>query len=377
MNNGHVKKKVLFVTTEDWAFISHRLHLGKSAVSAGYKVSLAANPSSQSSILIEHKINFFEWNLKRGSLNIFGSIIEIIRIFKILEYHQPDIVHAVALKPMLFVHISSLFLRKKIKYVFALGGLGHIFISNSLKARILRFIVTFVMKSALKSPDRSLILQNIDDIEVISSLGVRDKKKINLVRGAGVELEKFQVSPIPKNIPKIIMPSRLVWEKGVAEFIHAAQLVNKTKKQASFILVGEIDRENPSAISPDIIESWVQKGVIDYWGYQSKMCEVYAASTVVCLPSYREGLPKCLLEAASCGRPVVAFDVPGCREIVKHQENGLLIQDMTGYALAEGLLTLINNRELCNSLGKRGREIVELDFNSQKIASETFEIWNY
>jgi len=105
------------------------------------------------------------------------------------------------------------------------------------------------------------------------------------------------------------------------------------------------------------------------------MCSVYAASTIVCLPSYREGLPKCLLEAASCGRPVVAFDVPGCREIVKHEENGLLIKERTGYALADGLRTLIANRKLCISLGKRGREIVESDFNSQKIASQTFQIW--
>lgn len=369
-------KKVLFVTTEDWAFITHRLHLGKSAIEAGYEVSLAANSSTHNSVLREHNINFFDWKLRRGSLNIWRSLFEVMRIFKILKLYKPDVVHAVALKPVLFVHISSIFLRKKTKFVYALGGLGHLFISHSLKTKVLRYIVVMAMKFALRSSDKSLILQNVDDIEVLSSLGIRKRENIDLIRGAGVELEKFQVSPIPRNIPKIIMPSRLVWEKGVAEFIHAAELINKKKKRADFILVGEIDNENPSAIPLHTIDSWVESGVVDYWGYKLDMREVYAASSIVCLPSYREGLPKCLLEAASCGRPVVAFNVPGCREIVRHEKNGLLIEEINGCALAKGLNRLIENRNLCKLLGNRGRKIVELDFSSQKISSQTFAIWN-
>lgn len=369
-------KKILFVTTEDWAFITHRLHLGKSAIEAGYEVSLAANSSNHNSVLREHNINFFNWKLKRGSVNILRGLFEVIRIFKILKFYKPDVVHAVALKPVLFVHLASIFLRKKTKFVYALGGLGHLFISNSFKTKVLRYIVILAMRLALRSSDNSLILQNVDDIEVIASLGIRKRENIDLIRGAGVELDKFRVSPIPSNIPKIIMPSRLVWEKGISEFIHAAELINKKKKRAEFILVGEIDNENPSAVPLSTIDSWVERGVVDYWGHILDMRTVYAASSVICLPSYREGLPKCLLEAASCGRPVVAFDVPGCREIVINEKNGLLIEEINGHALAEGLSKLIKSKDLCALQGKRGRKIVETHFSAQKIFSQTFAIWN-
>jgi glycosyltransferase involved in cell wall biosynthesis len=196
------------------------------------------------------------------------------------------------------------------------------------------------------------------------------------VRGAGVEIEKYCPSPIPKGVPMIILPARMLWDKGVAEFVRAARRIKAQGVNARFTLVGDIDQHNPVTVTQHQIDQWVEEGVVEQWGRRDDMDKVYPQASIVCLPSYNEGMPKVLLEAASCARPLVAFDVSGCREIVRDGVNGFLVNFGDETALETAIVKLIKDRSLCKKMGVNGREIVEQEFSGEMINAQTFGIWN-
>tara|TARA_B110000037_G_scaffold222759_1_gene299377 strand:+ start:2470 stop:3594 length:1125 start_codon:yes stop_codon:yes gene_type:complete len=369
------KNRILFVITEDWALISHRLHLVNAAINAGHVVGLATRINNHRELLKSHGIKLFEWNLERRSLNPLREIMMIINLCRIIWIFRPNIIHAVAQKPVLYASIARKFFNKA-GFIGTLGGLGFIFTSKSFKARLLKRAVKLFLKFALMGKKTLLILQNKDNIETIKSLGVINNKNIRLVRGAGVETEKFVSKPIPKGIPIIILPGRMLWDKGVGEFFRLAKRIKAKKIKARFVLVGDIDSHNPLSLSQLQIDKWVNSGVIEQWKRCDKMELVYQQALIVCLPSYNEGLPKVLLEAGSCSRPIVTFDVPGCREVVKNNVNGYLIEFGNELALEDAIINLINDKNLCKKMGEQGRKIAKTQFSSKIINTQTFKIWN-
>lgn len=368
-------KRVLFIITEDWALISHRLHLVDAAIAVGYEVGLATRINNHYHILKRHGVKIYEWNLRRRSLNPIREIITLVRLYQILWLFKPDIIHAVAQKPVIYAGLVKRFYRK-IAFIGTLGGVGYIFTNNSLKASLLKPVVTTFLKLALMQKKTRLILQNKDNIDIVKNIGIVDQRNVRLIRGAGVETDKFLPSKVPDGIPIVILPGRLLWDKGVGEFIRVAKRIRERDIKARFVLVGSIDLDNPESVPQGKIDKWVKLGIIEQWGRCDDMETVYQQTSIVCLPSYNEGLPKVLLEAASCSRPAVAFDVPGCREVIQNNVNGFLVEFGNEYELERVLIKLIKNKKLCNIMGKKGRKIAETKFSSLIINRQTFNTWN-
>lgn len=368
-------KRILFVITEDWALISHRLHLVKAAIKAGHEVGLATRTNKHRKNLEKLNIKIYHWNLHRGSLNPLKEIMSILSLIKILWMFKPTIIHAVAQKPVIYVGLAKK-LYYKVSFVATLGGVGFIFTSETSKAKLLKPIVKFFLKCALVGKKTRLILQNKDNINTIKKINIINENYIRLVKGAGVEVKKYVPSEIPLKTTIIILPGRMLWDKGVGEFVRAAKRIKERNIKARFVLVGDIDLDNPESIKQAQIDKWIESGIIEQWGRCDNMEKVYKKSSIVCLPSYNEGLPKVLLEAGSSLRPIVAFDVPGCREIVKDNINGFLVEFRDENALETALVKLINDKKLCEKMGENGRKIVEKYFASEIINGQTFNIWN-
>ena len=369
------KKRVLFVITEDWALISHRLHLAEAAIRLGYEVAVVTRVTKYRDMLEASGLKVFHWRLQRRSLNPISELISIFHLWKILTSFEPDIIHAVAQKPVIYAGLVMKF-SKKAKFVAALGGVGFIFTGKNIKANLLKPIVKSCLRFVLRDPASKLILQNADNVQTIVDLSIVDKNRITLIKGAGVEIRKFQPSLIPKGPPMVILPARMLWDKGVAEFVRVAGRIKARGIEAHFVLVGDVDIHNPASISQKQVDQWVQQGAVEHWNRRDDMDQIYQQASIVCLPSYNEGLPKVLLEAASCARPTVAFNVPGCREIVRNGTNGFLVSFGDEVALEKAIVTLISDRSLCAKMGAKGREIVEQAFSSEIINAQTFAIWS-
>ena len=367
--------RILFVITEDWALISHRLHLIKAAISEGHEVALATHFSTHEDMLKRLGVTTFHWGLVRRSLNPFSEIVSIIKLKQIINCLQPDLVHAVAQKPVLY----SGFIKRlggKFGFVAALGGIGFIFTSPTVKAKLLRPFIGRALRFCLSGSKTRFILQNPDNVSLFERLGIVKKGATKLVRGSGVEIDQFVPSPIPEGVPVIILPARMLWDKGVAEFIAAAKSLKEKNIDAEFVLVGDVDPHNPASVSQSQIDEWVSQNIVTQRKRQANMTAIYPETTITCLPSYHEGLPKVLLEAASCARPVVAFDVAGSREIVQDGKNGFLVPFRDQMQLEQALMTLITDKALSIRMGKAGRKLVEAEFSDRHINRQTFDIWN-
>lgn len=355
--------------------MSHRLNLATEALEKGYIVGLLCNQGNKINIIKEKGIEVFNYDLSRTSLNPLNHIKTIIQIFKVFKLFKPDLIHAVAIKPVIFSSLVSKFQDLEGK-VFALGGLGFIFSSNKIRARLLRPFIVILLKYCLSGNKTRLIMQNKDDCKKVWDLKLIEENKTRLIEGAGVDTELF----IPKEeksreIPAVILPARLLWDKGIKEFVEAAEIIKSKSINARFILVGSYDSHNPENIQSEVIDKWVNHGLIEYWGFSDDMPKIMREASIVCLPSYREGLPKVLIEAASCAKPIVTTDVPGCKEVVSHGLNGYLVKEREVKDLAIFLEKLILDKDLRHSMGQKGRKIVIDRFAEDLITKKTRKVW--
>tara|TARA_B100000787_G_scaffold94957_1_gene70118 strand:- start:314 stop:1492 length:1179 start_codon:yes stop_codon:yes gene_type:complete len=367
-------KRLLFVVTEDWYFVSHRLYMAIFAVNLGYKVALLSKVSTHKDLIEGHGIEVISWSLNRKSMNIVSEIKAYKEVTSAIDYFQPDIVHSVALKPMLY---NAIQFHRKYTYsnVYALGGLGFIFSSKKFKASIIRFILVSILRVALKRRNARIILQNSDDLNLLLKLKIIDSDKTYLIKGVGVDTKVFKPFKDESKVPIVMLPARMLWDKGISDFIQAAKTVKTHLPETRFVLVGSPDEHNPESVPIVKLNEWTSKGIVEWWGHNDEMHNIYRLATIICFPSYREGLPKSLLEAASSGVPIVSYDVPGSREIVIDQLNGLLVPLKNIAALSNAIKTLLNDRLLRESYGKSGRELVINEFSQEKIAVETSAVW--
>lgn len=315
-------------------------------------------------------------SLERRSKNIIKEIISILEIVRIYRREKPDIVHHVAVKPVLYGSWAARIVGVH-AVVNALAGLGFIFVAKGWKASVIRKLVVFAYHSAFSAKNAVAIFQNPEDLKLFIDVGVVTNEKAVLIRGSGVDTAHFIPHPEPKEgVPTIALASRMLWDKGVGEFVEAARILQKGEIKCRMILVGNPDPENPASIPKETLRGWHAEGIVEWWGYREDMPEVFSQANIVVLPtSYGEGVPKILLEAASCGRPIVATDIPGCREIVRHNENGLLIPPPDSKALADAIEFLIKNPELRAKMGARGRKIVEAEFSKEIVIKQTMEVY--
>ena len=367
---GHNKPKLLFLVTEDWYFVSHRLSIAMAAREAGYDVAVATRARQHVEIIQKAGIRVIPFELSR---RVGNPLAELINLFLLYRREHPDIVHHVALKPVFFGALAGR-LAGFPAQVNAVAGLGWLFISRSRLARWMSPVLRLILARLLSTPRCRVIVQNPDDADLLKKAGVTESH-IRMIRGVGVDTSEFAPSPeLPKPIC-VVLAARILWDKGVGEFVEAARQLKQDGVEARFILVGNPDSDNPASIPEETLHAWQKEEVIDWWGYREDMIAVFHAAHVVCLPSYREGLPKVLLEAAACGKPIVATDVPGCREVVREGENGLLVPVRDAKALSEALSCMIKNPELRAQMGRRSRAIVLKEFSSEKVIAQTLSLY--
>lgn len=367
--------KLLFFITEDWYFWSHRLSIARAARDAGFEVLIATRAHQHKERIEKEGFRLIPISLVRRSKNIFREIFCILEIIKIYRREKPDIVHHVALKPVLYGSWAARIAGIP-GVVNALAGLGFIFVAEGWKASILRRFVALAYRSAFSARNLIAIFQNPEDLKLFVDAGVVKNEKAVLIRGSGVDTSRFIHIPEPAGIPTIVLASRMLWDKGVGEFVDAVRQLRKEGVNCRAVLVGIPDPQNPASIPEDTLRRWHAEGMVEWWGYRENMPEVLSNAHIVALPTtYGEGVPKILIEAASCGRAIVATDVPGCREIVRHNENGLLVPPHDSKALADALKVLVEDAELRAKMGARGREIVEAEFSEEIVVKQTMEIY--
>jgi len=364
---------LLFVVTEDWYFWSHRLPLARTARAHGFDVALATRVSRHAERIQAEGIELIPLELRRRSVNPWrevGAIRQLLRVYRVL---RPDIVHHVAMKPVLYGSIAArLFGTPRV--VNALAGMGYVYSSQTFKARFLRPFISLAFRSLLDRRGSRLIVQNPDDRALLVGKGLVDARRVVLIRGSGVDTATFAAREESQGVPLVLHASRMLRDKGVFEFIEAARLLRGEGVSARFVLVGEPDPGNPASIAPATLRQ-AAGDAVEWWGPREDMPEVLAEANIVCLPSYREGLPKALLEAASCARAIVATDVAGCREIVRDGENGLLVPPRDPGALASAVRALAADPERRRRMGLRGRQIVETEFSEESVAQSTLQVY--
>jgi len=370
-----MKSRILFFITEDWYFWSHRLPIARAARDAGFEVLIATRVDQHKARIEKEVFKLIPINLQRRSKNVIKGVFNILEIIKIYRREKPDIVHHVTIKPVLYgawaARITGI-----PAVVNALAGLGFIFVAQGWKASIFKQLVVFAYRSAFSAKNTIGIFQNPEDLKLFTDAGIVKSEKAVLIRGSGVDTSRFTHLPESADIPTIILASRMLWNKGVGEFVDAARQLHKDGVNCRFILVGAPDPENPASIPEETLCNWHSEGIVEWWGYRDDMPEVLSNAHIVALPTtYGEGVPKILIEAASCGHPIVATDVPGCREVVRHNENGLLVPPHDSKALADALKVLIKDPELRAKMGARGREIVEAEFSEEIVIKQTMEVY--
>lgn len=382
------RNKLLFLIAEDSTFCTHRINLAKEAVKAGYEVAIATRCSQYQDLIEQAGIQVFPLEkFNRSGLNPWKQIQSLEELHRIYKTYKPDICHHVAMKPVIFGSLVARF-NKVPKIINALGGLGYIFTPanetkafRKIKKSALRRIALNFFHWIFKSPNTKLILQNPDDINTLVSAGCIQNNKITLIRGAGVDINAFEPQPAlphPTEQDPIIIScvSRILWDKGIGELIDAAKIMQAKGIPSKIILYGEPDEANPTSVPLATIRAWHESQIIEWRGHCRNVAKAYAECHIAVLPSYREGLPKTLLEAASSARPIVTTDVPGCREVVQNQENGLLVPARNARALANALIYLCQDAALREKMGAAGRARVEKYFADTLIHQQTLALYN-
>jgi glycosyltransferase involved in cell wall biosynthesis len=359
---------LLFVVNNPAFFMSHRVPVALAAQKAGYDVHVAtmdgpAVADIQALGMTHHAIPMTRSG--KRPLQELGTLLALVRLFRRL---RPDVVHLVTIKPVLYGGIAARLARVP-GMVAAISGLGFVFLSNSLKMRLVRAVVARLYRIALGHPNSRVIFQNANDRDLLKSLGAVRDEQVVIIRGAGVDLDAFRPTPEPPAPPVVVtMVARLLRDKGVQEFVQAARLLRERGVPVTMQLVGGLDAGNPASATQADVDAWQQGGCVQALGERSDVAALYAAAHIAVLPSYREGLPKSLIEAAACGRAVVTTDVPGCRDAIEPNVTGLLVPVRDAAALADAIARLGKDAALRQAMGAAGRALAEREFDINQVA---------
>jgi len=367
--------KLLFLVTEDWYFASHRLQLARAARDAGAEILVMTHLTEFRTALEREGFRVIPWHIKRRSLNPFRELSAVLEVVKVYKRERPSLVHHVALKPTIYGGLAAR-LCGGTPSVNAIAGMGHVFTSPRWQMRLLRVGMVTLLRFALGGRNTKTVLQNEENRALLIDLGVVPLSRTAVIRGTGVNLDQFAPKPESIGRPIVLLASRMLWEKGIGDFVEAARLLRPQNMGTRFVLVGKPDPENPGSIPEMQLLAWRDAGLVEWWGHQDDMAKTLAQANVVCLPSsYGEGVPRVLIEAASCGRAIVATDAPGCRDIVRDGQNGILVPLRDPRALARAIETLIQDPALRSNMGTCGRQIAIREFSEETVFAQTLTIY--
>lgn len=370
-----MKPKLLYLITEDWFFCSHFFERAIAADKAGYEVVVVCRERKHGDLIRAAGLRCISLEFSRHSINLLRELRLFFAIWRVYVRERPDIVHQVAVKPILYGSLAAK-LAGILSVINAPVGMGYVFSSADLTARLLRPFVLFGYKILLNPRGSYVIFENADDLSAFTECGIVKHSAAVLIRGAGVNLQRFCPSTEPSLPIVVMLIARMLKDKGVFEFVAAARRLYEDGVLVRFVLVGDPDISNPASLPLETLRAWHGHYGVEWWGWREDMEKVFSQAHIICLPSYREGLPKVLIEAAACGLPIVTTDVHGCREVVIDGENGFLAPAQDVGALVLALKKLIGDPLLRRRMGESGRMRAEAEFSSSRIIAETLVVYS-
>lgn len=380
MIKGDEMNKILFLLDlEDRYFLSHRRALALAARDAEYRVVVCVRIGGKymERIRAEGFECFALEHENKAGINFLREFLVLIQLVRIYRKYRPRIAHHFGVRNLLYGSIAAR-LAKTPFVVNSFLGLGSLFSENSLRFRCLKKIILPPLQYFHRAKNTRVIVQNDADREMILQNVLPDESRLSVVRGSGVDVRSFYPTPEPTGAPLAVLASRMLTDKGVHEFVEAATLLQKKDMKIRMALAGSPDPKNPSSIPESTLSQWHREGRIEWWGYRENMAEVWRDCHIAVLPTYyKEGLPRSLLEAASCARPLVATDVPGCRDILKDRVNGLRITPRDSKALADAINKLAGDADLRRKMGAAGRRIVEREFSDEIVSKKILKLYEH
>lgn len=370
-------KKIIFVINVDWFFVSHRLPIALKAIEEGYEVHLACSFTDKRAYLENLGINCHSVTFSRSGSSLSCELSSISSIRRLLKDIDVDIVHAVTIKPVLYTGLVLQSIAHGPAFVAAISGLGYVFTANTLRAKLTKLLVSLMYKFALRHKRKMVIFQNTTDQAILSDIVNLSGNDRTLIKGSGADLSVYRSQPEPLGTKKIVsMACRLLKEKGVYQFVDAAKIIKAKLPNTEFWLIGNVDPENPNSVSQEDVDAWVAQGVINALGHRSDIPELFAQSHIVTMPSfYGEGVPKVLIEAAACGRPIVTTDNPGCRDAIINEKTGLLVPIKNSEALADALMTLLLDESRRVEMGSQARQYAVNEFDVDNVVAKHLDIY--
>jgi glycosyltransferase involved in cell wall biosynthesis len=365
--------RLLYLVTEDWYFLSHRLPMARAARAAGYEVHVAARVANGAAAIAAEGFTLHPLRWRRGSLDPFHFLSLARDIRRLYRQVAPALGHHVAFAPSIIGSVAALGL--PVQRLNAMAGLGFVFTSRTPKAVAVRILIRWLMRWLMNRPRASVLVQNPDDRTALLSLGVR-RDKIALIAGSGVDTGRLRPLPEPPPPVTVGYVGRLLADKGLRTLVKAQALLAQRGEPVRLLIAGEADPANPASIPPQEIDGWRRQPGIALLGHTA-VAEVWDKAHIAVLPSRREGLPLSLLEAAACGRPLVATDVPGCREVARDGVNALLVPPDDPEALADAIARLAHDGNLRARFGAAGRALVEDEFSSERIGREIVALYDH
>jgi glycosyltransferase involved in cell wall biosynthesis len=369
--------RVAIVTSNDWYFMAHRLRIARAVLAKGYDVTvIAAEEHGYGGRIGAEGFRFVPVPVVRGSLNLVKEAATLLALRRIYRQVRPDLLHHVSLKPVIYGSIAAR-LAGVPAVINAVTGQGYMSGAAGLKGSIIRMAARTAFVAAFSARHTRVIFENPDDLNAFVTNRLIDRERAVLIRGSGVDTQRFTPSEQPPGTPVVLFAARLLWSKGLGVLVDAVKSLRARGAQLRLVIVGVPDAQNPDSIPVEVLKGWVAEGVAEWWGQRDDMPKVFHAANIVALPSaYGEGVPVALIEAAASGRAIVTTDTPGCREIVRDGVNGRLVPKNDVASLASALGELVDSAALRERMGAAGRARVMDEFADSIVVSSTMRVYD-
>lgn len=370
-------RRLLYVVNDTPYFVLHWLERAVAARAHGYDVHVAGSGGEGVEHVTGVGLPHHAVPFVRGGVAPVTELVTAARLRALYRDLRPDIIHHITIKPVIYGGLISRGGRVPAA-VFTVPGLGYVFSQDGVVAAARRGVVKLAYRAALAHPRSRVIFENPDDLADFERWRLVRRGQGMVIKGAGVDLDRFHPPAHEDDAaPMVVMASRLLWDKGVGVFVDAARIVRQRRPDARMVLAGDNDPASPASIASDQLRRWADEGIVEWWGRRTDMPHVLAQASVVALPSfYREGIPRVLIEAAACGRAIVTTDTAGCREIVRHGENGLLVAPRDPVAVAEAILALLGDAGLRRRMGAAGRARAEAEYGAPHVIAQTMAVYD-
>ncbi|MBA8667444.1 glycosyltransferase family 4 protein [Holosporaceae bacterium 'Namur'] len=367
--------KIILFSNADWHFVAHLMPIALAAKEKGYDIKVITCVNEHGEEIEKQGLELIPINLERFSLNVFKELRIIFQLISVYKREKPDVVQHFGIKPILYGSIAAIF-NKVPKVINTFLGMGFVFISDKLWVKTIRVVFTNLLKLFMIKKNSIIIVQNKDDKELLLNKNIAKPAQVFAQCSVGIDLKDFLLLPEPSGKPVFALTARMILDKGIAEFVAAAEIIKNKGLEAEFWLVGSPDPDNSRSVTEYQLREWEDKKIIKWLGFQNNIKAIWEKAHVAVLPSYREGLSRSLLEAAALGRALITTDAPGCRELVEDGVNGLLVKVKDTNSLAEALEKLIIDNQLRTSLALKARETVVRDYSEEIIVKRMLKFYN-